>query len=161
VTEKPASVTPQEVLDGFTHVVLGGWVEQAVESLRHAHNDDPDLVPLALVEQVEAIVVAYKDRLWPLIERLHDAADAAPKPEGGEPCDPQWVIRNHPSYDECSDQWCRSHRRWYPACQGFEDERGRPLDPSAKSEPCAWCDGYEDAHAATCPSLDKPDGGAS
>jgi hypothetical protein len=25
---------------------------------------------------------------------------------------------------------------------------------TAKPEPCAWCDGYEDAHAATCPSLE-------
>jgi hypothetical protein len=41
----------------------------------------------------------------------------------------------------------------------------QPLVPlpttTQKPEPCAWCDGYEDAHAATCPWLDKPDGGAS
>jgi hypothetical protein len=75
-----AYVAPQEVLDGFTAVVLGGWVEQAAESLRHAHDDDPDLVPLALVEQVEAIVLTCKDRLWPLVERLHAASAVAGSP---------------------------------------------------------------------------------
>lgn len=29
-----------------------------------------------------------------------------------QPCAFYWTIRNHPRFDECSDQWCAVHDAW-------------------------------------------------
>lgn len=34
------------------------------------------------------------------------------KPDRKQPCAFYWTIRNHPRFDECSDQWCAVHDAW-------------------------------------------------